>query len=393
MELELTVDRLAVGGDGIAREPDGRIVFVRGALPGDTVLASITSQGRDFWRAEVSEVVVASVDRTAPTCPAVALGCGGCGWQHVSAPAQGRLKSAMVRDALVRQARLANPSVTVGPSVADLGYRTTVRFAVAQDGRLGLRRAASHEVVTLDSCPVAHPGMSAMLPALRARSADEVTIRVSEATGDATALLSAHGTGSARLEGAPATLRTGPDAYLVEQVAGRDLRVSAASFFQSSARSAALLVDAVSRAVGADAPTDHWADLYSGVGLFAATLFRDVRVTAVEREGSSTRDAAVNLAGRPATIVGSAVEDWAPEPCDVVVADPARSGLGKAGASTVVATGASMVVLVSCDAGSLGRDAGLLMAAGYEHRGSEVLDLFPQTPHVEVVSAFVRSGR
>lgn len=392
MDLELTVDRLAVGGDGISREPEGRIVFVRGALPGDTVLASITSKGRDFWRAEVSEVVVASADRTAPTCPAVALGCGGCGWQHVSVSAQGRLKSAMVRDALVRQARLANPLVAVGPRVADLGYRTTVRFAVAQDGRLGLRRASSHDVVTLDACPVAHPRISAMLPALRARSTDEVTIRVSEATGDATALLSAHGTGSARLEGAPVTLRTGPDASLVEQVAGRDLRVSAASFFQSSARSAALLVDAVSRAVGEGAPTDHWADLYSGVGLFAATLFRDVRVTAVEREGSSTRDAAVNLSDRPATIVGTAVEEWAPEPCDLVVADPARSGLGRAGASAVVATGAPMVVLVSCDAASLGRDAGLLTEAGYEHRGSEVLDLFPQTPHVEVVSAFVRSG-
>jgi len=392
MDLELSVERLAVGGDGIAREPDGRVVFVRDALPGERVRATITAQGRDFWRAAAQTVLDASPERVEPPCPAVARGCGGCGWQYVHPQAQPGLKASMVRDALVRQGGIPEPAVSVGGAVPPFGYRTTVRFAVAPDGRLGLRRAGSHEVVPLDSCPVAHPALSALLPGLRAPGAEEVTLRISEATGESTALVAASGR-RATLDGAPPSLRSGPGASLVEHVGGRPLRMSASSFFQSSAQSASLLVDAVRRAVGERTPAQRWADLYSGVGLFAATLFRDVHVVSVEREGSATRDAVVNLGDRPATIVGCAVEEWRAEPCDVVVADPARSGLGRAGVQVIVETGADTVVLVSCDAASLGRDTRLLVAAGLEHRGSEVLDLFPQTPHVEVVSAFVRSGR
>lgn len=393
MELELSVDRLAVGGDGIAREPDGRVVFVRGAIPGDTVLARVTSRGRDFWRADVSEVLHASASRVEPRCPYVALGCGGCGWQHVAGVAQAELKATMVREALTRQARLNNPAVTIGARVEPFGYRTTVRFAVDGEGRLGLRRASSHDVVALEQCPVAHPMISAMLPALRASGADEVTIRVSEATGECTALVSPNGEGRPVLTGTPAGMRIGSAAHLTEYVDGRALRVSAPSFFQSSAQSAALLVDAVRRAAGEGPVGRVWADLYAGVGLFAATLFRDSPVIAVEREGSSTRDAQFNLADRPATVVGSAVEEWSPDACSLVIADPARSGLGKSGVSVIDGTGATTVVLVSCDVGSLGRDARLLVDAGFDHRGSEVLDLFPQTPHVEVISAFARSGR
>ena len=88
--------------------------------------------------------------------------------------------------------------------------------------------------------------------------------------------------------------------------------------------------------------------------------------------------------------VRSTIERWTPEPADVVVADPPRAGLAAAGVEQVVATGAATVVLVSCDAASLGRDAGLLVAAGYRLERSRVLDLFPQTSHVEVVSRFVR---
>jgi tRNA/tmRNA/rRNA uracil-C5-methylase (TrmA/RlmC/RlmD family) len=110
----------------------------------------------------------------------------------------------------------------------------------------------------------------------------------------------------------------------------------------------------------------------------------------VERAGSSTDDARVNLADDDVNVVTSAVERWAPEPAAVVVADPARSGLGRKAVDVIAATGAVGVVLVSCDAASLGRDAALLAAHGYAHRTSVVIDVFTHTHHVEVVSSFSR---
>ena len=389
MDLELAVERLAVGGNGIAREPDGRVVFVEGALPGETVRAEIVSRGKDFWRARTLEVVEAAASRVAPPCPHVRAGCGGCGWQYVATGAQPTLKAAMVRDALARQGRLADAVVTVGSGVDGFGYRTTLRAGVAPDGRLGLRRQASHEIVRLGDCPVAHPALSALLGTVRAPGADEVVMRVSEASAEQT-LLVVPGTATTRLEGVPADVKVGADAFLFEVVDGQRLRVSAGSFFQSSARSASLLVDAVRRAAGDTSGMTSWADLYSGIGLFAATLFRDVAVVAVELSASSVADARLNLADRQAAIIEGDVEAWTPEPMDLVVADPSRSGLGRGGVGAVTATGAGTVVLVSCDAAALGRDTALLAAAGYRHAGSEVLELFPQTPHVEVVTRFER---
>jgi len=99
-------------------------------------------------------------------------------------------------------------------------------------------------------------------------------------------------------------------------------------------------------------------------------------------------DAKVNLAGLDVRAIRATMASWRSSPADVVVADPARSGLGKAGVAAVAGTAASAVVLVSCDPGALGRDAALLIDAGYVHAGSTVIDLFPHTPHVEVVTGF-----
>jgi 23S rRNA (uracil1939-C5)-methyltransferase len=149
-------------------------------------------------------------------------------------------------------------------------------------------------------------------------------------------------------------------------------------------------VDAVGRAVGDAVPGARLADLYAGVGLFAATVGRDASsVTAVEVAPSSVGDARHNLAGR-ASVVEAPVEAWAPSPADVVVADPPRAGLGREAVRTVAATGAGRLALVSCDPVSLARDAALLGEHGFRHVVSEVVDLFPHTPHVEVVTRFER---
>jgi len=127
--------------------------------------------------------------------------------------------------------------------------------------------------------------------------------------------------------------------------------------------------------------------------LAAATVAAGAqRIVLVEASPSACADARVNLAGLPAVVVEAKVEDWAPIRAQLVIADPARNGLDKAAAAVLAATHAARIVLVSCDAASLARDARLLVALGYVHRGTEVIDVFPNTSHVEAVTRFDRDS-
>jgi 23S rRNA (uracil1939-C5)-methyltransferase len=114
-------------------------------------------------------------------------------------------------------------------------------------------------------------------------------------------------------------------------------------------------------------------------------------VTVVEHAASAVADARVNLTDRQARVLKVAVDRWRPAPADVVVADPPRAGLDRAGVARVAATGTDRLVLVSCDAAALGRDARLLAAAGYTFVNATVIDLFPHTSHLEIVSRFDRA--
>lgn len=386
--VDVVTERMAAGGDALGRMPDGRVLFVAGALPGESVTVRVQQSKKDYAKGTVGHVLDPSPHRVQPACPELARGCGGCSWQHVQPVAQVEMKADIVRDALRRTARMPDASVRVGGSVPAERYRTTLRLAVREDGRVGFRAAGSHRVVAVDGCAVAHPVLSSLLPGLRVRGAAELQVRVSGHSGELTALpLDDRGRPvAAMVDGIPAAGAVGPDARLVERVAGRSLRVSAPSFFQSGPDAAELLVSSVAAVVGP--ATGSFLDAYGGVGLFAATLAAPVdgEVVLVEGSASSCADARVNLPD--ASVVHSRFEDWPPRPFDTVVADPSRSGLGAAAAAVVAATGAARLVLVSCDPVAMARDAALLAARGYRHGGSTVLDLFPHTPHVEVVSVF-----
>ena len=184
----------------------------------------------------------------------------------------------------------------------------------------------------------------------------------------------------------------GKRAWIHEEIADRRFRISALSFTQPRPDGADALVRITADAVGEllTAPQHHLVDLYGGVGLFAAVLGGRSRVTLVESSPSAVADARVNLADLDAKVVRADVTRWRPRPADVVVADPPRAGLGRDGVKAVTGTSAARVALVSCDAAALGRDAGLLRAAGYELLRATLVDQFVGTPHVEVVSIFGR---
>jgi 23S rRNA (uracil1939-C5)-methyltransferase len=376
MAVELTTTAIAAGGDAVARDADGKVAFVTGALPGERVLAEITEERHDFNRAVAVEILDAAPSRVTPPCPHVARGCGGCAWQHVELSAQRDLKHEIVSDALRRIGGIADPDVKHGPHLPADGFRTTIRLANGS----GFRHARSHDVVDVDSCLVAHPLLQELLGKIEVHGATEVTLRCGARTGDRLAI----GDGPITV---PHGVRVGPTAWLTEEVAGRRWRISAKSFFQARPDGADALVTLVRRAAE-DAPAGPMIDAYGGVGLFAGTIGADRRTTIVEWSASSIKDAKENVPD--AKIDRVDVGRWRPTPAALVVADPPRSGLGKKGVAVLDGTKAKHLVLVSCDPASLGRDAKLLANAGFRHDGTTLVDLFPHTAHVETVTRFIR---
>ena len=238
---------VAHGGWCVARPDDGPVIFVRHALPGETVLARVTEVTSRLARADAVEILVPSPDRVPAPCPhAGAGGCGGCDWQHATLPAQRSLKATVIRQQLRRLAGL-DREVTVEALSGDeepdtgLGWRTRVQFAVRPDGVAGLRAHRSHEVIGIGECLIAHPGINDL--GLQGRSwpaTASVEALVATGSGERAVIITPRGAGRAEpglpdLSRADSVLRRNGHrltpvrgrAYLSQQAAGRNWRVSA----------------------------------------------------------------------------------------------------------------------------------------------------------------------
>lgn len=380
-DFEVTPDGFGAHGDAVGRDADGRTVSVPGVIPGERVRVTPLAHRRGVLHARVVDVLEPSSARVAPPCPEVAHGCGACQWQHVDRAAQVEYKQEQVRAALAGAGAGADPAL-VRPAVVlpDRDFRTTVHAAVHR-GRAGFRRYRSHRVVPVEGCLVAHPLVAELLVQGDYGTASRVLLRCGARTGERLAVPTPAG---AAID-VPADARRD---HVNERAAGRDWRISAASFFQVRPDGVDALADLVT-AAAADLEPGRAVDVYSGVGVFAGVLgTRGWSVTAVEANAAAVADAGENLRDVEASVVRADVTRWRPPACDLVVADPSRAGLERAGVTVVRATGARRVVLVSCDTASLGRDARLLRRAGYEPVYATPVDLFPHTFHVEVVTVF-----
>ena len=396
MSKRVNIYDLAVGGEGVGRLDDGRIVFVAGAAINDELQIDLTQEKSRYARGTIVEIISAGEGRREPSCQHVVRGCGGCDWQHLTDEAQVDAKIAAVESSLIKLGSITPPEVGYVAGPATSHYRTTLRVAVEQ-GRPAYRRSRSNDLVLIDDCFVAHPLMEDLLAEGFFGTATEATIRVGSRTGDRLVMGEPTADGF-RLPDDVTVIgrnqaRKGADAYITEEAAEIKWKISAQSFFQSSPEGAEMLA-----ALAAEWLTVHdvgeqvLVDLYAGVGLFSGTVgdwFE--KVTAVESSVSAVKDASNNLASHVA-VHQIPVEKWVPELADVVIADPPRAGLRAEGVEQIRRTEAPHVLLVSCDAGALGRDASLMAAAGYELDQVDVLDMFPQTSHVEVVSGWVRNS-
>ncbi|NHC13851.1 class I SAM-dependent RNA methyltransferase [Motilibacter deserti] len=419
-EVELEVGPVAHGGHCVARH-EGRVVFVRHAIPGERVRARITEggEGSRFLRADAVRVLEPSPDRVEQPCPYAKPGrCGGCDWQHVALPAQRRLKAQVVQEQLRRLAGLDVPvEVEAVPGDDDgLGWRTRVRFAVDAEARLALRKHRSHELVRIDRCRIASPGVDEVGANDRSwPGAAEVEV-VAAASGDRAVLVSpqpgrrlrlpgaadlADGT-AVLVEGEQGTDRVRGRTWLREQAAGREWRVGVGGFWQVHPGAADALVGAVLLGLEPQ-PGETVLDLYAGVGLFAGALAHRVgeagQVVAVEGDRRAVADARRNLHGLPqARILDGSVDRVLAAPArlgvdraDLVVLDPPRVGARAKVVGQVAGLGPRVVAYVACDPAALARDLALFAERGYVLRSLRAFDMFPMTQHVECVAVLAQA--
>jgi tRNA/tmRNA/rRNA uracil-C5-methylase (TrmA/RlmC/RlmD family) len=402
----VTVGPLAHGGHCVARH-DGRVVFVRHALPGERIVAEVTEgdESSRFLRADAVEVLEASPDRVPRPCPYAGPGaCGGCDFQHVALPAQRRMLGDVVGEQMRRLAGL-DLQVQVQPVDGDdagLGWRTRLRYSTDSQGRLGLRKHRSHDVVPVRSCPIGHPGLpevtSHRWPGCESveavvSSRDDRLVVVEQAGRKPPKPPPVGAEGVVSTAGRRLRGRT----YVTESGAGRDWRVAATGFWQVHPGAAETLTR-VALAMLAPQAGETALDLYAGVGLFAGALAAEVgsdgAVFAVEGDAGAVRDARRNLHDLPqvrllAGHVERVLRDLPLDAADVVLLDPPRTGARRRVVEHVVALAPRAVCYVACDPAALARDVGYFAGHGYVLRRLEAFDIFPMTHHVECVALLV----
>ncbi|QGV78058.1 class I SAM-dependent RNA methyltransferase [Streptomyces ficellus] len=421
VEYEVEIGPVAHGGHCIARTDEGRVLFVRHALPGEKAVVRVTEGAEDsrFLRADAVRVLEASKDRVEAPCPYAGPGkCGGCDWQHAKPGAQRRLKGEVVAEQLKRLAGLTPEEAgwdgTVMPAEGDKvpagevpAWRTRVQYAVDASGRAGLRKHRSHEVQPIDRCLIAAEGVSelgierrswegmASVDAIAATGSQDRQVVLTPRPGarlpiveldkPVSVLRVAEDGGVHRVHGRP---------FVRERADDRTYRVGNGGFWQVHPKAADTLVRAVMQGL-LPRKGDTALDLYCGAGLFAGALADRVgdkgAVLGIESGKRAVEDARHNLQHFDRVrIEQGKVEQALPRTgitdVDLIVLDPPRAGAGKQTVRHLAALSARRIAYVACDPAALARDVAYFAEAGYRVRTLRAFDLFPMTHHVECVA-------
>lgn len=424
-EIELAIEKPAAGGRMIARHL-GQVVLVRGAIPGERVRAWIERAEKRMAYAVTREVIEASADRREAAADPL---CGGALYSHIHYPRQLAIKSDVLRDAFGRLGRYPIDAAIDVAASPEHGYRMRARFHV-HAGRAGFYREGTHQlceagptrqlgdaaVAAVTSLAAAlegdTPGGVGSIAITENVSGSERAAHLELAPGarfDAATLerhaaaagllgISARDLSGGRLVAGGTPVVSDPVSALAAGAApGEVMQRRAESFFQGNRFLLRTLVAAVAEAVP---EAGEILDLYAGVGLFSVALASMGRsgITAVEGDRSSGADLRANA--RPHAprleVKVERVEDYLSSgrrrsPRTVLI-DPPRTGLSKEASEGILRQGADRVVYVSCDPATLARDTRKLLDAGYRLDRLRAFDLFPNTPHVESLAVFTRSG-
>ncbi|MEV7426716.1 MULTISPECIES: class I SAM-dependent RNA methyltransferase [unclassified Streptomyces] len=421
-EYEVEVGPVAHGGHCIARTEEGRVLFVRHALPGERIVARVTEGEEDarYLRADAVRILDASKDRVEAPCRFAGPGrCGGCDWQHAKPGAQRRLKGEVITEQLQRLAGLTPEEAgwdgTVMPAPGDKlppgevpAWRSRVQYAVDENGRAGLRKHRSHDIEPVDHCMIAATGVSelgverrewpqiATVEAIAASGSGDRQVVLTPREGGRLPLVELdkpvsvlrveeHDGGVHRVHGR---------AFVRERADGRTYRVGMGGFWQIHPQAPQLLVEAVMQGL-MPRKGDTALDLYCGVGLFAGAIAERVgesgAVLGIESGKRAVEDARHNLQSLPRVrIEQGKVDQVLPRTriteTDLIVLDPPRAGAGKQTVKHLTTLGARRIAYVACDPAALARDLAYFREGGYKPRTLRAFDLFPMTHHVECVA-------
>ena len=451
--IRLNIEKLDSQGDGISRDATGKIVFVPGVLPGETVLARKTNEKKDFATARLVEIEKPHPERVKPFCPWYER-CGGCQVQHASYPLQLKLKGQLLEDAFSRIGRMLplEGFAQVGASPLESGYRNKISLPVSRSENsgtleIGYFQKRSHRIVTIDRCPVAMPVLNEILKELRSGIAQagllpyeertrqgllrHVVLRGGQETGEILIVLVVHHSpdpsttkniiSMARRirkhypqlvglalnfnpsEGnvifGPVTKSLSGRAFFYERLADMTFKFDATSFAQVNTRQAVRLYQAVANEA-CPSGDENVLELYAGVGTLTCFLAaRSSQVLALEEWGPSVDCLKENVSRNGFTNVralgGSAEKlDFSIiGPIDSVVVDPPRSGCHPDVLDSIARMSPRRVIYVSCNPSTLARDVSLLCREErFRLRKVLPFDLFPQTCHVESIAILDRGS-
>jgi 23S rRNA (uracil1939-C5)-methyltransferase len=422
--VKLRIEKSVYGGSGLARA-DGKAIFVPFTLPGEEVEADIVSDKGGFATAELQSVIEPSPTRAQPPCSYFGQ-CGGCHYQHATYAAQVEIKLAILRESLER-ARIKDIPAISSVTAEPLGYRNRIRLHIQENPfALCYKIRKSHTNLPIETCPIAAPALQRSIETINregsslglapfvtelelftAPSESPLLVSMWTAGPASTAepflkklspqlrqiLPEIQGIGLFAIERNRTTnrllARSGDESLLYPAAAHR-YRVGLGSFFQVNQ----FLIDPLVHLVtDGEQGAIAW-DLYAGVGLFSLPLAGDfAEVTAVESSPTAVRDLRENLRGTQHRIVAAdsaaflrqAVQQRYPVP-DLVVLDPPRAGLDKEVTGALGKIRPRKITYVSCDPSTLSRDLAALVESGYRLRNMHLLDLFPQTYHLESVT-------
>jgi 23S rRNA (uracil1939-C5)-methyltransferase len=435
--LQLTIEKLIYGGDGLARLPaddkgTGKAVFIPFVLEGEEVEAHLIEEKRGFARGIVDELVVPSVPRVQPPCPYFTR-CGGCHYQHSNYDHQLEIKAAILKENLRRIAKLELDRELNIHRSPEWNYRNRTRLTLQTSTEFALcyHKFNSHELLPVEQCLISSPLINRGIAALwdigrKGNIPGEIReIEMFVNANDTELLIEAYcqqdvniGTAQRLHESLQFQIPevagvvifkdrvpSGPSDQANEreqiQLAGRSelayktsqssYRVSAGSFFQVNCH----LIDELVSIVTAGRSGGTALDLYAGVGLFSSVLYREFqRVIAVESSQTSYTDLLYNSPPNVKAVqatteqylknVGGKLHP------DLVVVDPPRGGLSESVTKLLTSLRSPRITYVSCDPATVARDLRGLLDSGYRVEKAHLVDLFPQTFHIESVFQLVR---
>lgn len=396
--MKVQIEKLVYGGEGLARH-DGRVIFVPFVLPGEVVDLVPPDGSKKIQRALPDSWKKTSPERQEPKCPVFAQ-CGGCHYQHISYAQQLEVKQRILHETIFRTGGIEWKSDIDVVSAEPWNYRNRTQMRVQRrDGepRVGFHAAGSHRVIATDQCPINSPKLNEVHQTLIQMASEkpfprflrEIEFFTNEEQVQVNVLKTEQPLAKKFFEWCAERIDGFAQGAFIDYKVGDDVfRVGSRSFFQVNR----FLTHELSRLAVGETSGELAVDLYSGVGLMTLPLARRFkRVIAVDASPPASRSLHFNLerAGLEAHVVNldvdKSLKDLHETP-DLVVADPPRAGLGGAVTTQLVRLKPKRLHLVSCDPATLGRDLKALVVGGFQLDSLTLVDLFPQTFHIETIA-------